>query len=319
MEMSFIKTNKKNKTSVIITTYNDAEYLKRSLPSVINQSLKPFEIIIIDDGSDSDEAESIINSFKGSTDISIVYKKKKNGGPSSARNVGIKLANGEFILFVDADDELLDDSIEWRQKKLTSLGKDYSSIYCSRMVSIQNKPNFIDQIKEINGELDVCLLGRKNGIPGGSSHYFFRRKVLIEINGYNESLKFNEDFEMILRIAKKWMFYGVNRVGFIQYIRQDSWSNSDPYIAYAGVESFLQTSLDEKLLPVIEINKRRKENRLSLVKKLLSQKCKWSEVSPYIDEAFGISAPLSIKESVLFFLNKIIKIGKKIKNYQAVL
>ena len=299
------------RTSVIITTYNDAKYLKRSISSVIYQSLSPFEIIVVDDGSSDDMAEEIVNFLQSQTDLTIVFKKKTNGGPSSARNIGIKLAKGEFIIFLDADDELLNDSIEWRQKILTSLGKDCASIYCSRMVSVQNKTNFIDQIKEINGELDVCLLGRKNGIPGGSPHYFFRRKVLIEINGYNESLKFNEDFEMILRIAKKWMFYGVNRVGFIQYIRQDSWSNSDPYIAYAGVESFLQTSLDEKLLPVIEINKRSKENRLSLVKKLLYQKYKWSEVSPYIDEAFGIAAPLNVKEYVLFFLNKIIKIGKK--------
>ena len=312
MEMSYIKTNKKNKTSVIITTYNDAEYLKRSLPSVINQSLRPFEIIIIDDGSDSDEAELIINSFQGTTDIPIVYKKKKNGGPSSARNVGIKLANGEFILFVDADDELLKNSIEWRQEILESLGKDYASIYCSKIEYFKNKLKAKEQVFETNGWLNVSLVGRgNNGIPGQITNHLFRKDVLIEVNGYNESLKFNEDFELILRIAKSWLFFGVNTVGFIQHIREDSWSNSDPYIAYAGVESFLQTSLDEKLLPVIEINKRSKENRLSMVKKLLYQKHKWSEVSPYIDEAFGIAAPLNVKEYILFFLNRIIKIGKE--------
>ena len=104
-----------SKTSIIITTFNDAEYLKRSLPSVINQSLKPLEIIIIDDGSDNDDAKVIIDSFKSITDIPLAYK-KLNGGPSSARNVGIKLAKGEFILFIDSDDELLPDSIDWRQK-----------------------------------------------------------------------------------------------------------------------------------------------------------------------------------------------------------
>ena len=92
MLKSSIKTSK---TSIIITTFNDAEYLKRSLPSVINQTLKPLEIIIIDDGSDNDNAKLIINSFKSITDIPLVFKKKSNGGPSSARNVGIKLANGE--------------------------------------------------------------------------------------------------------------------------------------------------------------------------------------------------------------------------------
>ena len=79
----------------------------------------------------------------------------------------------------------------------------------------------------------------------------------------------------------------------------------------SAIYGLILTSLDEKLLPVIEINKRRKENRLSLVKKLLYQKYKWSEVSPYIDEAFGIAAPLNVKEYVLFILNKIIKIGKE--------
>ena len=96
--------NKIPKTSVIITTFNDAEYLKRSIPSVINQTSKPKEIIIIDDGSSDNQAKEIVDSFHNHPDISIIYKKKKNGGPSSARNVGIKLAKGEFILFLDADD-----------------------------------------------------------------------------------------------------------------------------------------------------------------------------------------------------------------------
>ena len=308
METNYIKTNKKNKTSVIITTYNDAEYLKRSLPSVINQSLKPFEIIIVDDGSDNDKAEVIINSFQGLTDISIVYKKKSNGGPSSARNIGIKLAKGEFILFIDADDELLPDSIEWRQKIFESLGKDYASIYCSKIEYFKNKSKAEEQVFETNGRLNVSLVGRgNNGIPGQITNHLFRKDVLIEVNGYNESLKFNEDFELILRIAKSWMFFGVNRVGFIQHIREDSWSKSDPYVSYAGVEDFLETALNEELLPLIEIKIRRKENRLSLVKRILIQRTKWNAATPFIDEAFDIIRPQNIKEFTLFILNKILK------------
>ena len=112
--------NINKKTSVIITTYNDAEFLKRLIPSVLNQSLKPLEVIIIDDGSFDDYAEKIISSYRDNTEIPIKFLKKENGGPSSARNSGIKLAIGEFIIFIDADDELLPDSIEWRQKKLES-------------------------------------------------------------------------------------------------------------------------------------------------------------------------------------------------------
>ena len=86
------------------------------MPSILDQTLKPIEIIVIDDGSKDDSAKEIVNSYINSTEIPIIFKKKKNGGPSSARNIGIHIAKGEFILFIDADDELLSDSIEWRQK-----------------------------------------------------------------------------------------------------------------------------------------------------------------------------------------------------------
>ena len=304
MLKSSIKTSK---TSIIITTFNDAEYLKRSLPSVINQTLKPLEIIIIDDGSDNDDAKLIINSFKSITDIPLVFKKKSNGGPSSARNVGIKLANGEFILFIDSDDELLPNSIEWRQEKLESLGEDYASIFCSRTECLKNKKSTIIEVPEFNGKLNVCLVGRNKGIPGQITNHLFRKNILLEVNGYDELLKFNEDFELILRIAKKFMFCGVNEVGFIQHIREDSWSKSDPYIAFEGVELFLETALNKKLLPFYEIEQRRKENRLSLVKKLLARRIRWNEVIPYIDQAFDIIKPQNAKEYILFFLNKILK------------
>ena len=191
---------------------------------------------------------------------------------------------------------------------MESLGKDYASIFCSRIECLENKSNLTIKVPETDGKLDICLVGRKNGIPGQITNHLFRKDILIEVKGYDELLKFNEDFELILRIAKKWMFRGVNKVGFIQHIRKDSWSKSDPYIAYNGVEEFLETALNKKLLPLIEINKRKKENRLSLVKKLLVRRVKWSKVVPYIDEAFDIIRPQNIKEYMLYILNKFMKI-----------
>ena len=299
--------NKIPKTSVIITTFNDAGYLKRSIPSVVNQTSKPKEIIIIDDGSSDNQAKEIVDSFNNHTDISIILKKKKNGGPSSARNVGIKLAKGEFILFLDADDELLENSLEWREKILESLDQNYASIYCSKIKLIDNKRKIKEKIFETDGKLNVCLVGRNNGIPGQITHHLFRRDIVNEVNGYNESLKFNEDFEFLLRIAKKGLFFGVNRVGFIQHMREDSWSKSDPYYAYNGVEDFLNLASKKELLPQIEIKLRRKENRLSLAKVILFQRTKLKEAIPYIDEAFDIIKPQNIKEHALFYLNKTLK------------
>ena len=299
--------NKIPKTSVVITTFNDAEYLKRSIPSVINQTSKPKEIIIIDDGSSDNQAKEIVDSFHNHTDISIILKKKKNGGPSSARNVGIKLAKGEFILFLDADDELLKNSLEWREEILESLDQNYASIYCSKIKLIDNKRKIKEKIFETDGTLNVRLIGRNNGIPGQITHHLFRRDKVNEVNGYNESLKFNEDFEFLLRIAKKGLFFGVNRVGFIQHMREDSWSKLDPYYAYNGVEDFLNLASNKELLPQIEIKQRRKENRLSLAKVILFQRTKSKEAVQYIDEAFDIIKPQNIKEYTLFYFNKILK------------
>ena len=280
--------------------------MNRLIPSVLNQSLKPLEIIVIDDGSMDDLAESIVNSYLGLTDIPIIFKKKINGGPSSARNIGLRLAKGEFILFIDADDELIADSIEWRQKIIESLGEEFASIYCSSIHSYENKSEFTEKVMEVRGQIDSSLIGRKHGIPGGSPYHFFRRKALIDVNGYSESLKFNEDFELILRIARKWMLFGVNRTGFIRHIRKDSWSRLDPYTSYIGVESFLKVAANQKLLHIIEINKRKKENKLSLVKSLLLQRKKWEEIRPYLYNAFNTARPENAKELMLFILSKII-------------
>lgn len=277
------------------------------MPSIIDQTLKPLEIIVIDDGSENNEAELITNNFISQTDIPIIYKKKKNGGPSSARNLGISLAQGEFILFIDSDDELLANSLEWRQEILDSIGLGYASIFCSRVECTKKKSNITLEVPEIDGKLDVCLVGRKNGIPGQVTNYLFRKDILMEVDGYNESLKFNEDFDLILRIAKIKMFRGINKVGFVQHIREDSWSNSNPHITFNGVEYFLDNALDKELLPISEIEQRRKDNRLSLVKKLLAERAKWSDVAPYINEAFDIIKPKNFREFILFFLNKILK------------
>ena len=137
------------------------------------------------EGSEKDAlGKSNSTDFKNHTDISIIHKKKKNGGPSSARNVGIKLAKGEFILFLDADDELLENSLEWREKILESLDQNYASIYCSKIKLIDNKRKIKEKIFETDGKLNVRLIGRNNGIPGQITHHLFRRDIVNEVDGY---------------------------------------------------------------------------------------------------------------------------------------
>lgn len=89
--------------SVIIPLYNKGAHVKRAIDSVLSQAYQQFEIIIVDDGS-MDDSASYVNGY---SDSRIKYYYKVNGGVSSARNYGIEKAIGEWIIFLDADDEML--------------------------------------------------------------------------------------------------------------------------------------------------------------------------------------------------------------------
>ena len=90
------------KVSLIVPVYNTSTYLKKCIDSLLSQTLKEIEIIVINDGS-RDNSESIVKSY---TDERIVYIKKENEGIGKTRNLGIDKAQGEFVAFVDSDDYL---------------------------------------------------------------------------------------------------------------------------------------------------------------------------------------------------------------------
>lgn len=98
------------RVSVVIPVYNVEDYITDTLNSVLEQTLKGIEIILVDDGS-TDSSEKIIRRFLDQSD-SIVYVKQENAGPGMARNVGIELARGKFISFVDSDDLLPEKALE---------------------------------------------------------------------------------------------------------------------------------------------------------------------------------------------------------------
>ncbi len=105
------------KVTVIITIYNSEKYLSDCLNSIINQTLKEIEIICINDGS-TDNSLKILNYYKKKDNRIIIFN-RKNKGVNSARNLGLKNAKGEFILFFDSDDLLITEALE----KLYNLGK----------------------------------------------------------------------------------------------------------------------------------------------------------------------------------------------------
>ena len=93
--------------SVVIPLYNKEASIKQSLMSVLSQSYQNFEVVIVDDGS-TDNSVAKVEEIQ---DSRIRLIRQKNGGPSKARNTGVKNAKGEWILFLDADDEFLPEAL----------------------------------------------------------------------------------------------------------------------------------------------------------------------------------------------------------------
>lgn len=104
----FRQMNKRPTFTVIVPTYNREYFLARTIDSILLQTFKDFELIIVDDGS-TDHTKELIDSYK---DLRIVYFYKENGGQNSAVNVGLQKARGEYIAFCDSDDTWMPEKLE---------------------------------------------------------------------------------------------------------------------------------------------------------------------------------------------------------------
>ena len=98
------------KVSVIVPVFNSENYLEKCLDSILSQTLNDIELILINDGS-TDNSLSIIKNYSRKYS-NIIYKSKKNEGQAIARNIGIEMATGEFICFVDSDDYIENTMLE---------------------------------------------------------------------------------------------------------------------------------------------------------------------------------------------------------------
>lgn len=124
------------KVSVIMPVYNGAQYLENSLNSVLNQTVKNFELLCIDDES-TDNSAAIIKKYQ-LTDRRIRYIHKENGGPSSALNLGIELAGGEFISFIDQDDEYKPNYLEAMINLFDKEGNSIDVAVCSAEIKFND-------------------------------------------------------------------------------------------------------------------------------------------------------------------------------------
>lgn len=140
--------------SIIIPTYNRSEILTSvSVPSVINQTYQNWELIIVDDGS-TDNTREICTQL-AEKDPRIKYYYKENGGQGSARNFGLKVSHGEYVLFLDSDDALLSQMVEVLLGRV--IADDLEIVKCRKW-----NFNFHQKIFNLDGDNPSCHIYRKN-------------------------------------------------------------------------------------------------------------------------------------------------------------
>lgn len=193
--------------SVIIPTYKrPLAMLKRALNSVLSQTYQSIEIIIVDDSpSDFEERDNIKRYIDELDNEKIIYiQHPKNMGGCAARNTGILKSNGEYIAFLDDDDEWLADKLD---KQLNFLiQKRADMVYCSWIMCINKKGKKMKKIRKLPPPGDKTIyesLLFKNYI-GSTSFVLVKRKCFDKCGMFNTKLKSCQDWDMWLRISKSF-------------------------------------------------------------------------------------------------------------------
>lgn len=195
--------------SIIIPTYNRAAVIRRAIDSILRQTYSSYEILVIDDGS-ADETKSIVTDIQ---DARIRYiALEENRGVAHARNVGIQEAKYDYIAFLDSDDEWLPDKLEVQMRKLEAAQDSVGMVYCRMGGKLRDGtgrfvcPHQSYEKEMLEGDLfQLLLLNNVIGMPT----VLVRRKCLEQVGGFKETLGCLEDWELILRIARRW------RIGFV--------------------------------------------------------------------------------------------------------
>lgn len=208
--------------SVIIPTYKRSDMLGRAIDSVLNQTYKLVEVIIVDDNDEESiyrkETEKFMKKY--SLDSRVVYvKHKKNKNGAVARNTGIKYSKGEYIAFLDDDDEFFSEKIEKQINRINELENTWAGVYCGCNLIVNGKL-FNKLIDLSEGNLKKELLMMKNHIYGGST-LLIRKDILIELGGFDESFARHQDWELLVRIFRKYEIAVVNETLVNIYLDSD--------------------------------------------------------------------------------------------------
>lgn len=232
------------KVSVIVPTYNRAKYLKKCLDSILGQTLRDIELILVDDGS-TDETEEVVDNYY---DERLKYFKRENHGIGNSRNFGIKNANGAYLFFVDSDDYIESDCLEKLYKKVVSEDLDVVvSGFYNFYKDGKTDPFYIPKFKNTklsenpNILLDINL---------GPCNKLFKKELIKENNiKFPEDIKY-EDMPFVVNCLKN-----AEKIGCLS-----------EYLCYFLMDNVSETTVrDERIFDIFK--------SLDLVIDILNDEC----------------------------------------------
>ena len=195
------------KISVYITSYNKIQYIEQSIKSVLSQTLKPFEIVIIDDAS-QDGSQDLIQSYASQyPDLIFPVFNEKNIGIARCRNKALSLITGDLVTFLDGDDFFYPNKLELEYKQL---------IKCQNTQVVYSNFNYVDKTGELidcfaeetdvpaTGDIFINTFTRNYNVKSGSNYIYemFYRNCAFEIGLYDKNIKIWEDWDFRIRMSK---------------------------------------------------------------------------------------------------------------------
>ena len=285
------------KVSVVIPTFNRERFIEKCVTSVINQTCKAGEVIVVDDGSNDKTWQKLENlGFKSLCDekATLKYIYKPNGGVSSARNLGVRNAKHEYVAFLDSDDQWKKNKLE---RQLTSIENDGFSCRISHTDEIWLRNGYrinpMKKHKKSGGDLFLKCLKMCCISPSTS---LIHKSVFDDVGFFDENLKACEDYDFWLRYCSYEKVHFVPEAlviksgGHADQLSKTHWG-MDRFRIYSLekllkdeklCERYYHALLDEisnKLNVVINGAKKRKNN--DLAKKMLAKKSEYERFIRY--------------------------------------
>ena len=217
--------------SVILSVYNHEIYIKKCIQSILDQSYKDWELIIIDDGS-TDKSYNELKKFEQTDDRIKIIKNEKNQGLPKSLNHGISVSNGEFIIRVDADDICLQNRFEVLVNNITKKENSNIDVLGSNAYFVNKENKIIGQSSmPINSEDFKKEIYKRN--PFIHSSVIIRKSFLLKNNLYDKKFIKAQDYDLWLRGYKYNNYKNLEKILLNYRFLNSKDSQSDFYGFYA--------------------------------------------------------------------------------------